>query len=146
MTEQPASDKFTIAQVVQALQNSAGINAGAAAQLKCSGSTIARYRAAYPEIETAVAEIEEDTLDLAETQLVKKLQDGSLAAILYYLSTKGKARGWVKRYESTGPDGKPLQVQPVAPVGLDLSKFTTEELEQFEALCAKASVVADGAA
>lgn len=140
------TELFTVAQVITALEMSGGINLGAAQKLNCAPNTIAGYIKRHPEIADAVAQIVENNLDLSETQLIKAIADGSERSVHFYLRTKGKHRGYTEGREISGPGGKPLQTQPVAPIGLDLSKFSTDELEQFEALCAKAAVEADDGA
>ena len=47
----------------------------------------------------AVDEISNITLDFAESQLHKKIKDGSDTAIIFFLKTKGKKRGYIERQE-----------------------------------------------
>jgi hypothetical protein len=54
-------------------------------------------------------QIDEELLDLAEGKLIGHLQSGSLDALKFFLSTKGKDRGYSKRIEATGKGGAPLQ-------------------------------------
>lgn len=105
MSRQP---DFTPDQIIAALAASGGINLGAAMKLGCSPSTIGNYIAKYPEIATALEEITSNTLDLAETQLIAKIGEGNMTAIIFYLKTKGKARGYIERVEQTGKDGADL--------------------------------------
>lgn len=48
---------------------------------------------------------EEDDIDFAETQLKREIVDRNVTAIIFYLKTKGKSRGYVERQEFTGKDG-----------------------------------------
>jgi hypothetical protein len=40
--------------------------------------------------------------------LDKGMKDGNMTAIIFYLKTQGKSRGYVERQEVTGADGKKL--------------------------------------
>ena len=46
-----------------------------------------------------VDEVREGLLDFAEHQLLSNIKDGKTAEILFYLKTKGKARGYIERQE-----------------------------------------------
>jgi excisionase family DNA binding protein len=59
-------------------------------------------------LEQAVIEGRNRRLDFAESMLDKGMQDGNMTAIIFYLKTQGKSRGYVERQELTGADGKKL--------------------------------------
>ena len=59
-------------------------------------------------LEEAVQEGRNRRLDFAESMLDKGMQDGNMTAIIFYLKTQGKSRGYVERQEVTGIDGKKL--------------------------------------
>jgi hypothetical protein len=52
--------------------------------------------------------VEEGDIDAAETALKRQVLDGNITAIIFYLKTKGKNRGYVERQELTGMDGQKL--------------------------------------
>ena len=58
-----------------------------------------------------VDDIQNIALDFAESQLHKQIGDGSTAATIFYLKTKGKKRGYIERQEITGADGMPTNFQ-----------------------------------
>ena len=59
------------------------------------------------DFENEVNDIQNIALDYAESQLHKQIGEGSTAATIFYLKTKGKKRGYIERQEITGADGMP---------------------------------------
>lgn len=118
-----ARRKLKIEQVAEALRNAGGIFTGAAQQLNCSPNTVANYVKDSPTLQSLLEELQEQHLDLAETKLIKMILDGDRTAVIFYLKTKGKGRGYSERTEVTGPNGAPLLT--------DVTKCTDEELERI---------------
>ncbi len=109
-----ANDKFAIPKVIEALQETGGLKARAARLLGCTRATVKSYIERYPEIQAALEEAEEDLLDEAESQLREQIRAGQLTAIIFFLKTKGKGRGYTERVETTGKDGGPIEFQTKA--------------------------------
>ena len=71
----------------------------------CESAGIAR-RTYYNWIEkdekfkAAVEELSEEVIDKVESKLLRKINDEDLTAIIFYLKTKGKARGYVEMVEN----------------------------------------------
>lgn len=59
-------------------------------------------------LDEAVQEGRNKRLDFAESMLDKGMKDGNMTAIIFYLKTQGKSRGYIERQEVTGADGKKL--------------------------------------
>jgi hypothetical protein len=55
-----------------------------------------------------ITALEEGDIDSAETALKRQILDGNITAIIFYLKTKGKNRGYVERQELTGLNGQKL--------------------------------------
>ena len=53
-------------------------------------------------------QIVEDGLDFAEDALYSCIRDREITAIIFYLKTKGKKRGYIERLELTGDKENPL--------------------------------------
>src|SRR5580693_3731296 len=115
-----ANPKFTHDQIEAALRASAGILSAAALKLGCTTRTIRNYLDRSEQLREVEAEIVDQNLDLAETKLLTAIRDGNLTAVIFYLKTKGKARGYTERSEVTGADGGPI----------DVTKLSDEELER----------------
>lgn len=51
------------------------------------------------EFTSKLEEIEDGLIDYVETALMKQIKEGQLTAIIFYLKTKGKDRGYTERVE-----------------------------------------------
>lgn len=118
-----AKRKLHVEQVAEALRNAGGIFSGAAQQLNCAPNTIANYVRDSAVLRDLLEELQEQHLDLAETKLIKLILDGDKTAIIFYLKTKGKSRGYSERTEVTGANGAPLTT--------DVKELSDEELERI---------------
>jgi hypothetical protein len=59
-------------------------------------------------LEQAVVEGRNSRLDFVEGKLDQKIDSGDTTAIIFFLKTQGKSRGYVERQEITGADGKKI--------------------------------------
>lgn len=75
-------------------------------------STFYLWREKDPEFMKEVAIVKEELLDMAETQLIRAINNSDsnshMTAVIFYLKTQGKKRGYIERSEFTGADGDPL--------------------------------------
>tara|TARA_R110000787_G_scaffold204451_12_gene314982 strand:- start:361 stop:762 length:402 start_codon:yes stop_codon:yes gene_type:complete len=71
-------------------------------------STFYRYYDTDEKFKKQVEDIGEMAIDICEAELWKLIKDGNATAILFFLKTKGKRRGYVERQELTGTDGKAI--------------------------------------
>ena len=65
-SKQKHNDKFTITQVITALDASGGIKSIAAKKLGCDPTTLYSYAKRYWEVEETISRISDDKLDFAE--------------------------------------------------------------------------------
>jgi hypothetical protein len=96
--------------MIEALEKSLGIVTTACKAVGISRETHYRWTRedeAYKEAAQSIADI---ALDFAESQLHKRIKDGSDAAVIFYLKTKGKKRGYIERQEITGADDGPINI------------------------------------
>lgn len=91
--------QFTSQQVIQALQDADGYVSKAASILGCGTTTIYNYRDKYSSVAVAWKDIREKRHDFVENALHKRIQSGSDTAIIFYLKTQAKQRGYVERQE-----------------------------------------------
>jgi len=111
----------TTEQVIKALKAHGGFYAGAATALGLTKGRISQICKANPKVQQALAEIHEETLDLAEGKLIAAIHAGEPWAIRYYLDCKGRSRGYGKTFELTGKNGE----QPT--LKIEIVKFANNQ-------------------
>ena len=97
---------FTAEQVIRATEGSGGIVTQIAKRLGCSRMTVYRYMEKYATVALAIQEEREGLLDIAESELLKQIRGGNMTAIIFFLKTQGKRRGYVERQEHKLDIGK----------------------------------------
>ena len=98
----------------------------------CEAAGIARrtyqvWRKEDQEFHSAICEMEEQLLDLAESKLMAKIKEGNMTAVIFFLKCKGKARGYIERQEVTGADGSPLYPEEEKQRGVEFTKQILED-------------------
>jgi hypothetical protein len=96
--------------LIEALIKSLGIVSAACDSLKIGRSTFYKYYREDVEFKLAVEDVQEIALDFVETKLFSKIKGGDTTAIIFYLKTKGKARGYIERTENINLDVIEVQV------------------------------------
>lgn len=104
-------------QMLSALESSLGVVKEATKTVGINRSTYYDWLKNDYEFKQAVDEINEGAVDFAETALYNRIEKGDTTAIIFYLKTKGKKRGYVEKTE--------IDLNPTGP---DLSGFTTDEI------------------
>lgn len=99
--------RYTVEQVIRAIEGSGGIKAVVAKKLGCSRQTVSRYAARYVTVQQALDDADQAITDAAEIKAISLIDAGYWPAIKYRLETKGKSRGYTTRTEITGADGGP---------------------------------------
>ena len=101
---------ITIKQAVEAIEGSGGFVTVISKRLGCSRMQVYRLRDQHDEIRQALEDEREAQLDFAEGRLQKQIKDDNTTALIFYLKTQGKSRGYIERQEITGADNTPLIV------------------------------------
>ena len=83
----------------EALKKTLGNVTLACEQVGIDRSTHYRWLKKYPTYKKMIDEIEDITLDFAENALFKQIKEGNTTAIIFYLKTKGKKRGYIEKQE-----------------------------------------------
>ena len=121
--------------MIEALEKTLGVVTTACKSSGIPRTTHYRWMNEDAEYASAVNDLENLTLDFAESQLYQQIKQGNTTATIFFLKTKGKKRGYIERQELTGAEGKPLSGQSKA----DYSKLSTKELEELYGLLRKAN-------
>ena len=85
--------------LLEALEKSLGVVTTACKLVGVTRTTFYQYVKDDPEFAEAVKDIDDVTIDFAESQLHKQIKDGNTTATIFYLKTKGKKRGYVEKTE-----------------------------------------------
>ena len=96
--------------LLTALELTVGVVTTACRTAGLDRGTFYRYLKEDEEFRAAVDELQDVALDFAESALFQQIQAGIPSSTIFYLKTKGKKRGYIERFEQTGPDGGPLEV------------------------------------
>ena len=67
----------------------------------------------YPDLMDCVLEARESIIDEVESQLYKEAKRGNTAAMIFFLKTQGKSRGYVERIEQQNSGEQRLLIEYV---------------------------------
>ena len=87
--------------MLEALEKSLGVVTTACKKVGIDRTTHYRWMREDEQYKTDVEATKDITLDFAESQLHKQIQDGNTTATIFYLKTQGKKRGYVEGQELT---------------------------------------------
>lgn len=93
---------YTMAQVADALMRSGGLKYKAAARLRMSPCTMSQYMSRWPELEQVVVDARETMIDKAEDALHSRIKQRHMTAVIFYLKTQAKHRGYIEKQELSG--------------------------------------------
>ena len=101
------------AAMLEALEKSLGIVTTACNNVGISRQTHYEWMRIDPDYNTSVSELLNVSLDYAESQLLQQIKTGNTTAIIFYLKTQGKSRGYVERQEIETSGNSLFQVEIV---------------------------------
>lgn len=105
-TDKPAagnstnSTSFKKKAFLEALKANTGNISEASKAVCIDRKTYYNWRDNDPDFAASVESVNESLLDTAESELHKLIKKGNVAAIIFYLKTKGKGRGYIERTET----------------------------------------------
>lgn len=97
--------------LLKALEQSKGIISVACRCTKIHRSTYYDWLKNDENFANSVADIMEIQIDDVEDALLKNIQKGDTSAIIFYLKTKGKKRGYTEKQEIDISSDKAIQVE-----------------------------------
>lgn len=92
-------ENLTKKKMINAIIGSGGIISVIANRAGCKYHTVFDKIEKYPELRDYIEKEKEKVLDVAESALIQKIKNGDNTAILFYLKTQGKKRGYIERME-----------------------------------------------
>jgi len=102
--------KLTKQKIIEAIPKTHGVKKYLAERLGVSRMTIHRYFEKYSDLEQETQEYLDSVSDVAEHHLIEAVRVGSSWAVRYWLSTRGKHRGYTTKQEATFNGFYPMQV------------------------------------
>lgn len=108
-----AKEKVTKEQVMTALTETNAFMSGAANKLGMTTRGLRNYIQRYPDLQEHIEALREKRVDFAEGMLFRLIQEGNIAAIIFFLKTQAKHRGYTERQEITGADGEGVTIRIV---------------------------------
>lgn len=85
---------------LEILQKKAGNISSTCNSLNMARSTFYDWCTKDKEFNKGVEDVKESLLDLAESKLMKLINDENVTALIFFLKTQGKKRGYIERVES----------------------------------------------
>jgi len=111
------TQQYTAQQVADALTQAKGFVSVAARNLGCADQTVRNYMERYAVCKQAVTDARESMIDIAEGRLYQNINSGDNTAIIFFLKTQAKHRGYIERYEQrtevSGPNGDDIPIRVV---------------------------------
>ena len=102
--------KTTVADIEPLVVEYNGNVAAIARKLGVSRATIHKRIQESAALRQAIDDARETMVDNVESALYREVLNGNVTAMIFWLKTQGKRRGWVERTEITGADAGPLDV------------------------------------
>jgi len=94
-------------EILKALELNAGVISDTAKMLRTSYTRLKQFIEDNPNLKQAAEDVSEIKKDLAESELNKHIRNGNLTAIMFFLKTKAKDRGYVESMDFNLPN-KPI--------------------------------------
>lgn len=115
--------RYKAEQVIEAIKGTGGIISLIAKKLGCEWHCVQDYIRRYATVKQAYDDEVESLVDLAESIIIRNIQIAAehqnlrgapmivdTADVRFYLSRKGRARGYSSKVEVTGEDGDAIRV------------------------------------
>jgi hypothetical protein len=103
--------KFSVKKLRDAIIKARGNVSIVAKSFDVSRTTIYTHINKYPDVQQCLTDEREKMIDNVESALYNQALDGNTTAMIFFLKTQGKGRGYIERQELTGKDGEKLVVE-----------------------------------
>ena len=102
--------KFSTDRLITLIDEYSGNLSAVSRALGVNRLTVYRFMEKHPTVKQALSEAREKMIDNVESKLYSKALDGDTTAMIFFLKTQGKSRGYVERQEVTGADSAPVEL------------------------------------
>jgi hypothetical protein len=106
-------NELSAEQVIAKIHDLHGNVSSVARFFKLSRQTMHKYINDKPSVKAALEESREKMIDNVESALYSQALAGNTTAMIFFLKTQGKSRGYVERNELTGKDGNEVTIKVV---------------------------------
>lgn len=113
------SKKILVDTVEPLIEDMNGNIAAIARKLGVSRNTVYSRIAESATLQRKLKDARETMVDNAESALYRAVLDGNMTAIIFFLKTQGKDRGYTERNELTGAGGGPIAIKGYMSVSPD---------------------------
>ena len=113
--------------LIKYLNEGKGIISYACSKAGVSRQTFYNWKKDDPEFAVAVDEINETIIDVVESKLLTQINDNNLTAIIFYLKTKGRNRGYVEQADINANLNGSVTLRPLTNEELDELRMLNEK-------------------
>lgn len=92
--------KVSIKKIIEVYRKKGCNISATCAALGISRQSFYNYKDSSEKLREQLEEADEAILDFAESKLMEHINDGDVTSLIFFLKTKGKARGYVERTEN----------------------------------------------
>lgn len=100
----------TAGDYIKAIRDHHGIVSVVADALGVDRSAVYKMRDRHPTVATALEEARERMTDKVESKLLERIENGDTTAIIFYLKTQAKQRGYVEKQEQEHSGGINIRI------------------------------------
>jgi hypothetical protein len=97
--------------LIEALREADGNMASVARKFNCHRSLVWQSVDGDPKLRELTEELTETFIDIAESELFKQIREGNTAAIIFFLKTKARHRGYSERLELIPLNRQDIEVE-----------------------------------
>jgi len=109
----PREPKFSKAKFLRAIPDTGGVVTRIAERLECERTTVYKYMRRYPDLAAAVENERDKVLDIAEEGVLSALYAGDVATCQWFLTRKGRERGYGDKTEVDAKVDATLNAAPI---------------------------------
>lgn len=90
---------YTAEEIIEAVKDSRGFVTTIAKKLGCARPYVYQLAKKFPTVQAAIDNEREGLKDFVEGKLIQQIDGGNITAIIFYLKTQAKDRGYIERVE-----------------------------------------------